>query len=350
MSPYEVLGVPPDADPATVKAAYRKLAMQYHPDRNPGDAAAAERMREINLAYESLAKGTPWRGGADIHIFVVLLVVAVAGAGKTRSLAQRLSAVPVSYTVVAAPTIALVGEILGWLKRFDARVPVTTIHSEQSDRPVNERVRKWFDQQDKKPDPRGGILLCSHAAVLDMPPPANARIFDLVCDEVPEVFAFESRQFVRGHWWITRYLIADQYRPGVLRLRPADIGGPSFDRLTHIARNWPHDEVDALFQGLAAAVLDPLKWVLVLEDQWIDLVTPYSPRVFGGELDVLTVLHPDRFKPWRSITLMGARADRTMAHLLWMRLFNQRFAPHPLQHGLPSKHQRPPPDHPLLLE
>lgn len=51
---YEVLGVDRNADQATLKKAYRNLAMQYHPDRNPGNGAAAEKMKEINEAYAVL--------------------------------------------------------------------------------------------------------------------------------------------------------------------------------------------------------------------------------------------------------------------------------------------------------
>ncbi|MFQ6122789.1 MAG: DnaJ domain-containing protein, partial [Dehalococcoidales bacterium] len=51
---YEVLGVSRDADEAAIKRAYRSLAMKYHPDRNPGDAEAVERMKEINEAYAVL--------------------------------------------------------------------------------------------------------------------------------------------------------------------------------------------------------------------------------------------------------------------------------------------------------
>ena len=40
---YETLGVPKDADDAAIKKAYRALAKKYHPDTNPGDAAAAEK-------------------------------------------------------------------------------------------------------------------------------------------------------------------------------------------------------------------------------------------------------------------------------------------------------------------
>ena len=55
-SPYDVLGVPMTATDDEIKAAYRKLAKQYHPDLNGGSAAAETRMKEINEAYNLLIK------------------------------------------------------------------------------------------------------------------------------------------------------------------------------------------------------------------------------------------------------------------------------------------------------
>lgn len=52
---YKTLGVPKTADAKAIKQAYRKLARKYHPDQNPGDAAAAERFKEINEANEVLS-------------------------------------------------------------------------------------------------------------------------------------------------------------------------------------------------------------------------------------------------------------------------------------------------------
>lgn len=53
-NPYDVLGVARDAEPDEIKAAYRRLALRYHPDRNPGDAAAEERFKEVSEAYATL--------------------------------------------------------------------------------------------------------------------------------------------------------------------------------------------------------------------------------------------------------------------------------------------------------
>lgn len=52
--PYKVLGVSPDASDEEIKKAYRRLAKQYHPDRNPGDTEAAKKMQEVNAAYEQI--------------------------------------------------------------------------------------------------------------------------------------------------------------------------------------------------------------------------------------------------------------------------------------------------------
>ena len=52
---YEVLGVQRGASASDMKSAYRKLAMKYHPDRNPGDKVAEEKFKELSEAYEVLS-------------------------------------------------------------------------------------------------------------------------------------------------------------------------------------------------------------------------------------------------------------------------------------------------------
>ena len=52
---YDTLNVARNAPPEVIRAAYKVLAQKYHPDRNPGDAKAAEKMKAINAAYEVLS-------------------------------------------------------------------------------------------------------------------------------------------------------------------------------------------------------------------------------------------------------------------------------------------------------
>jgi curved DNA-binding protein len=76
---YDTLGINSDASVDEIKKAYRKLAKQYHPDRNPDDKAAEEKFKEINAAYEVLGDpekkaqydqfGDNMFGGQNFHDF-----------------------------------------------------------------------------------------------------------------------------------------------------------------------------------------------------------------------------------------------------------------------------------------
>ncbi len=52
---YEVLGVHRNASETEIKKAFRKVAVQHHPDKNPGDKAAEEKFKEASEAYEVLS-------------------------------------------------------------------------------------------------------------------------------------------------------------------------------------------------------------------------------------------------------------------------------------------------------
>ncbi len=54
LNPHSILGIPTNATPAEIKAAYRRLASQLHPDRNPGNLQAEEQLKDVNRAYRAL--------------------------------------------------------------------------------------------------------------------------------------------------------------------------------------------------------------------------------------------------------------------------------------------------------
>lgn len=110
---YEVLGVARDCSDQELKSAYRKQALKYHPDRNPGDHAAEEKFKEASEAYQVLSDadkraaydryghagvsgggfgGNPFAGGVDIgDIFGDLFgeMFGVGGAGRSGGRASR---------------------------------------------------------------------------------------------------------------------------------------------------------------------------------------------------------------------------------------------------------------------
>jgi curved DNA-binding protein len=67
MNPHSVLGVAADATPEQIKSAYRKMAMQHHPDRNGGSEEASRKFQEIQDAYDMLRTDKPRKQQSHQH-------------------------------------------------------------------------------------------------------------------------------------------------------------------------------------------------------------------------------------------------------------------------------------------
>ncbi len=79
---YEVLGVAKDASDRDIKKAFRRMAMKYHPDRNPDDKEAEEAFKEVNEAYEILSdqQKKPRTISTAMRVLILTAWVAVASA------------------------------------------------------------------------------------------------------------------------------------------------------------------------------------------------------------------------------------------------------------------------------
>jgi len=79
---YEVLGVDKNADEAKIKKAYKRLAMKYHPDRNAGDKAGAERKFKDfvrhTISFQTLRKDLPTTNLATLELSKVVRALGVA--------------------------------------------------------------------------------------------------------------------------------------------------------------------------------------------------------------------------------------------------------------------------------
>lgn len=63
--PFEILGLPRGASKRQIKKTFRRLAMKFHPDRNPAESEAEEKFKQIQWAYEVLMSGKEYKGVAS---------------------------------------------------------------------------------------------------------------------------------------------------------------------------------------------------------------------------------------------------------------------------------------------
>jgi curved DNA-binding protein CbpA len=113
---YKILGLTPAATPAEVKKAYRKLAFEHHPDRNPGDPQAAARFIEIAEAYETL--GDPERRRSYDRTYQP----SSAGAKGATGSAPPPPVVPAASTLLKA-----LEDIWAVIRRHHPEVPAVVI-------------------------------------------------------------------------------------------------------------------------------------------------------------------------------------------------------------------------------
>ena len=156
---YNVLGVDKKASPDEIKKAYRKLARQYHPDRNPGDKQAEERFKEISAAYDVLGDADKRKQYDRGGLF--------AGGGRAAAAAGRLRRAARSRDILSN----LFGGGGGGARTGGTRGPRA-----ERGRDLEAEVSISFEQSDRgRADPAHRPDLADAAGPATAPAPSRAR-------------------------------------------------------------------------------------------------------------------------------------------------------------------------------
>src|ERR1700712_1979578 len=374
--PYEVLGIKRGATLAELKAAYRQLAKQYHPDYYPNDPVKTTKMAEVNAAYDEILDAI--RGGGEVPFagseskpdsvvapFHIFECSAPAGTGKTRgwsaAMADASAVEPFTHArftwppahqhreIYASPTIDLAKQTAHTLKEMGVNHWVCVYSGDGTGASVQGKLAKHFAKVILgQPD----IVVCTHAAIVGLPDVVTDRkglstIFDaadwsLTLDEAPDVVTFLERHWPETRRTLTRWVEAVAYGNGLMRLVPYDQDGTgqSARRLRALARGGTYTEDDGLesFKEPAEAIGNPRKLVLIPEEQWCDLEHKPGDQVWRGQLDMMAITLPEMYGRFRSFAMLGARIEQSMAHVVWQQVANVRYHAHPLQRALRQSH------------
>ena len=372
-NPYEVLGIKRGCTLSELKAAYRLLARQYHPDHHQDDPVMAAKMADLNAAYEAILDAfesggeVPFAGGGSKPDFVGATVdifecSSPAGTGKTRGWCAAMASArepliedrfawPPPHPhreIYASPTIDLAKQTADTLKEMGV-CHCVCVHSADGTGPsVQGKLAKHFGSAVAG---LPAIVVCTHAAVVGVPDIMSDRrglltIFDaadwsLTLDEAPDVVTFMERHWPETCGRIMRCVKAVDYGNGLVRLvrRRRQSMVCSAARST-VPRRYGYSEDDGLetFREPAQAIGNRRKLVLVPEEQWRDLENGASCQIWRGQLDIMAITLPEMYGRFRSLTVLGARIEQSMVHVVWQKVANARYHVHPLQRGLAQNH------------
>lgn len=247
-----------------------------------------------------------------------------AGSGKTYQLARWAAerARAGEKVLIAQPTKELIRETVRSIRAADADCPVTSIYT----RYRNERVTaKAVAHMDEAAPHQGEVLLITHETLKRLP--TNMRRFwHMVCDEVPGVLEHIDLRIARTHQHVTQHIDATAtVASGLVALQPGNRAA-----LEAIQVNETDDQNIASFERLVATMLSGDHVVMTDANAYRDLIENPNTR---GMLDVFAILMPDFVRGYQTTTFMGANITETEMFVVWQRVADIAWLPHPDMRG-----------------
>lgn len=192
---YEILQVSPNADTEVIQVAYRRLAKKWHPDHNPGDPVAAERMREINEAFRFLSNpsfrrvydGHPQNAPSETH-----------KPAEPTSPTGSPPAPPPAPRWTRGGIISFVAGLLivMWVTAslvFSSRLPAPNSSSPDDNESLDSISKAAFPESAKHPDPFAGLLIPVVETPVGPRELTPAELFDRVSPAVVMVVALDRQ-------------------------------------------------------------------------------------------------------------------------------------------------------------
>lgn len=245
-------------------------------------------------------------------------VDAPAGSGKTYSLTHFAveQANQHRKIVIAQPSKELIRQTCEDIAEIDPAVKVTAIFGGRGTKNVVGAITQHLTNAAPL---SGEVVLITHEGLKRLETQGYRGAWQLVVDEIPSVFDHQPLTIKYTHVLVTPHLQLKSLGFGISAVEA--VSSTTIDGLIAKADD---DHNYRTFKDVLKAVMDPNRLVCVVDATWTQLLSGDAKQC-----DFFVIQQPGSYAGWASVTFMGANAWHTEMMVIWPKLFDVEFDPHP---------------------